>query len=247
MLDKKIRRWRHVFKLDPNRMLSDLALEMICKSDTDAIIIGGTDGITYENTQQLLDRVRKYPVFCVQEISKIDAVVPGFDGYLIPAVLNSGDTNWFLGAHHQALKAYGDFIPWNHVLLEGYLTCNPEAKVSRVTKANTDLTVDDCVAYVRLADRLYRLPIFYIEYSGTFGDVEIVKAARSEVSSARLFYGGGLTTEEQVKTMAPHVDTIVVGNLIYFNAQRAVQTVAWVKKNQQRKKVKRSQVKKRQK
>ena len=40
------REWRHVFKLDPNKELSDERLEKICESGTDAIIVGGTDGIT---------------------------------------------------------------------------------------------------------------------------------------------------------------------------------------------------------
>lgn len=234
MLLRRIKKWRHIFKLDPNRVLSDLALRHLCLSDTDAIVIGGTDGITYENTSNLLNRVKKYKKYCVQEISRIDAIVPGFDGYLIPAVLNTKETKWFLGAHIEALKKYGDFVPWNQVLLEAYVSLNPDAKVSRLTKAITDLERSDLIAYLRLVDRLFRCPIFYMEYSGTYGDVEKVKAISEEITSARLFYGGGLVQPKQVKEMACWADTIVVGNLVYMNVERAVQTVRWVKETKRK-------------
>ena len=32
------REWKHVFKLDPNKEISDDALEKVCESGTDAII-----------------------------------------------------------------------------------------------------------------------------------------------------------------------------------------------------------------
>ena len=40
------REWSHVFKLDPNKEISDDALEKVCESGTDAIVIGGSDGVT---------------------------------------------------------------------------------------------------------------------------------------------------------------------------------------------------------
>ena len=67
MLSERVASWRHVFKLDPNRAISDGALDRICRSGTDAVILGGTDGITYENTWELLRRVRRYDVPCYQE------------------------------------------------------------------------------------------------------------------------------------------------------------------------------------
>ena len=64
-----VREWRHVFKLDPNKRISDDHLERICESGTDAIIIGGTDGVTIEKILDLMARVRRYTVPCVLEIS----------------------------------------------------------------------------------------------------------------------------------------------------------------------------------
>ena len=65
------REWKHVFKLDPNKEISDDALEKVCESGTDAILVGGTDGVTLENVLQLMARVRRYTVPCVMEISSL--------------------------------------------------------------------------------------------------------------------------------------------------------------------------------
>ena len=59
-------------------------LERICESGTDAIIIGGTDGVTLENILDLMARVRRYTVPCVLEISSIETVTPGFDLIFYP-------------------------------------------------------------------------------------------------------------------------------------------------------------------
>src|SRR5690625_2819595 len=45
VLINMISEWNHVFKLDPEKEISDEKLELLCESDTDAIIIGGTDNI----------------------------------------------------------------------------------------------------------------------------------------------------------------------------------------------------------
>lgn len=229
MLSERVASWRHVFKLDPNRAISDKALERICRSGTDAVIIGGTDGITYDNTWELFKRVRRYDVPCFQEISKKSAVVPGFDGFLIPVVLNAGDSHWLVGAHHEAIKIYGEYIPWDRVAVEGYVVLNPDSRVARLTQARCSLSEQDVTGYARLAEHLFRMPIVYVEYSGCFGDPRMVQAARVGMVQSRLFYGGGITTPEQAREIACLADTVVVGNLIYYNVDAAVQTVRYVK------------------
>lgn len=59
-LRQLIQPWRHVFKLDPDRELGDNELDEICRSGTDAILVGGSTGVTYENTTGLLSRLRRY-------------------------------------------------------------------------------------------------------------------------------------------------------------------------------------------
>ena len=153
--------WRHVFKLDPAKDITDEALEKVCESGTDAIIVGGTDGVTLDNVLDLLVRVRRYTVPVVLEISSIESVTPGFDYYFIPSVLNSQHSKWFKDLHHEAIKEYGDILVWEELVAEGYCILNPHCKAAHVTNAQTNLTEDDVIAYARLAQNFFKLPILY--------------------------------------------------------------------------------------
>jgi putative glycerol-1-phosphate prenyltransferase len=219
------REWRHVFKLDPNKELSDERLETICESGTDAIIVGGTDGITLEKVLDLMARIRRFSVPCVLEVSSIDTVTPGFDLYFIPTILNSSDTKWITGLHHEAVKEFGDVMDWEEIVMEGYCILNEDCKAAKLTNANTNLTNDEVIAYAVMAEKMFQLPIFYLEYSGKYGDVELVANVKKSLEKTVLFYGGGISTIEQAKEMAKHADVIVVGNAIYENFELALETV----------------------
>ncbi|GAB7387754.1 heptaprenylglyceryl phosphate synthase [Bacillaceae bacterium] len=225
-----IHEWRHVFKLDPDKTIGDEALEKVCESGTDAIVVGGTQGITFDNTLDLLSRVRRYSLPVVQEISRLDAVVPGFDLYLVPLVLNARDPDWILAPHQKGLKKYGALVRWEETLVEGYIVLNPRSQVAQVTRSETGLSLEDVVAYARMADRLLQLPVCYLEYSGMYGDPAVVRAVKEVLRQSRLFYGGGIRTAEQAREMAEFADTIVVGNLVYEDLLAALETVAAVKR-----------------
>lgn len=221
--------WRHVFKLDPAKEISDEALELICESGTDVILVGGTDGVTLDGVLDLLVRVRRFSVPIALEISNVDSISPGYDYYFIPSVLNSRDTKWVKDLHHEAIKEYGDVLIWEELVAEGYCVLNPDCKVAQVTNAKTDLTVEDVVAYARMAENYFKLPIFYLEYSGAYGDIEMVKATAEVLDKTKLFYGGGITSVEQAREMAAHAHTVIVGNIIYDNLKAALKTVQAVK------------------
>ena len=76
-----------------------------------------------------------------------------------------------------------------------------------------------------MLESMYRLPVIYIEYSGTYGDIEKVKAAAEILSHTQLVYGGGITNLEEAQAMATHAHTIVVGNIIYEDLNQALKTV----------------------
>lgn len=217
--------WKHVFKLDPDKTLSDEQLEQICTSGTHGIIVGGSTGVTFDNTVDLLSRIRQYELPCVLEISHKEAIVPGFDMYLIPVVLNTTDPKWIVGQHVDALKEYGAIIDWDEVLTEGYVILNADSAAARITNAETTVDVQDVVAYARIAEHLFQMPIFYIEYSGKFGDMELVRQVRRTLRNTQLFYGGGIDGLDRANEAAAVADTIVVGNAIYENLEGALQTL----------------------
>ncbi|MEX3715933.1 heptaprenylglyceryl phosphate synthase [Cytobacillus horneckiae] len=224
-----VREWSHVFKLDPNKAISDEDLEKVCESGTDAVIIGGTDGITLEKVLDLMARVRRYTVPCVLEVSTIDSITPGYDLFFIPTVLNSNDTKWVKGLHHEAVREFGEIMNWDEILVQGYCILNEDCKVAQLTNANTDITAEDVKAYAMMAEKMFHLPIFYIEYSGKYGVAEVVKQAKSVLSETVLFYGGGITNVEQAREMSAHADVVVVGNVIYDDIKMALKTVQAVK------------------
>ncbi|MBN3553075.1 heptaprenylglyceryl phosphate synthase [Fictibacillus nanhaiensis] len=223
------RKWKHVFKLDPDKEISDSDLEKICESGTDAVIVGGSSGITLDNTLDLMSRIRRYAVPCVLEVSNIESLTPGFDFYYIPTVLNAKDANFITGLHTEALKEFGDIMNWDEILTEGYCILNSGCEAAKRSSAETDLSADDVVAYARLAEKMFKLPIFYLEYSGTYGDVDIVRQVKNVLENTILYYGGGIHSGEQAKEMAEFADTVVVGNVIYDDLKAAIETVEAVK------------------
>ncbi|MDN3450861.1 heptaprenylglyceryl phosphate synthase [Planococcus sp. APC 3906] len=217
--------WRHVFKLDPAKPISDGQLERICESGTDAILIGGSDNVTLDNVMDLMVRVHRYDIPVVLEVSTVDSVAPGFDYYFIPTVLNSEDPRWVKGLHHEAIREYGEIMDWDELIPEGYCILNPACKAAHLTKADTELSTEDVIAYARMAEHFFRLPIFYLEYSGIYGDPNLVADVKEVLSKTRLFYGGGIDSAEKAVEMAGAAHTVVVGNIIYENIENAIATV----------------------
>ncbi|WP_027963943.1 heptaprenylglyceryl phosphate synthase [Halalkalibacillus halophilus] len=226
---EEYRNWRHIFKLDPNKEISEEDLEKLCESGTDAIIIGGTDDVTLDQTIHLLASVRRYSVPCVLEVSNVESVTPGFDFYFIPTVLNSQDKKWMIDLHHQAIKTYGELIDWEELMVEGYIMLNPESKAYQHTNANLP-TEEDVIAYAQVAEHLFHLPFVYLEYSGTYGDRALVEKVKHAVNETLIVYGGGITTKQEATEMAEVADMVVVGNIIYDDIKAALRTVHAVKK-----------------
>ncbi len=219
-------KWRLVIKCDPDKLLPAEAYAVINSPAVDAVMVGGTQGITHANTLELIGKIRdsgfKGPV--VQEISAEDAVVPEVDAHFIPVVLNAGSRRWLVGAHLSAIKRYAGLIRWDKVVTEGYLVCNGDSAVGRLTRA-VRVTAEDAAAYTLLAEEVYRFPLLYIEYSGRFGDLSLIRAVAGAKRNIHLFYGGGIRKPEQLLSLAPLVDTLVVGNIIYEDPAGAVKIV----------------------
>jgi len=225
MTDTWLRSLKHIFKLDPNKPITADQIALLANSGTDAIMVGGTLDITYEDTQELLRMLRKYSIRIIQEISNLQAIVPGFDYYFVPLVLNAQNPSWLLNAHHQALKKYGDLINWQQVCVEGYVILNRDSAVAKLTASNSELLLEDLLAYARMNDQMLKLPILYLEYSGKYGQVAWLKEVRAIVLHSQIFYGGGIKSREMAVEMAEYADTIIVGNLIYEDFNQALTTV----------------------
>lgn len=222
------RKWRHITKLDPARKISDEDLKMVATSGTDALLIGGTSDVTQERVVDLLKRLRAYDMPKIQEPSDPGNVVfEDIDYLFIPSIINSADPRWMVGLHAEWIRSwmseYGS-IPWEKIQGEAYIVLNPGSAVGITTKARTDLSIDEAVAYAICADRYMHFPIVYIEYSGMYGDPRLVEAVRRNIDDAHLFYGGGIDSREKAQEMAKYA-TIVVGNIVYTDVEKYKQTL----------------------
>ena len=221
--------WKHVFKLDPDKSISDHDLEQLCMSGTDAIIVGGSSGVTFENTVDLMARVRRYSLDCALEVSTMEGAVPGFDGYFVPFVMNTTNPDWMMLHQLEGLKEYGVFVPWECTVASAYIILNPDCTAAKLTDAKASLSGDEVLPYVWLADRLFKMPVLYMEYSGTFGDMETLRLVAQQNEHAHLFYGGGITSAQQAEQVAKYAHTTVVGNIVYTDLAKALETVEAVK------------------
>lgn len=227
-MDKEMNEWKHIFKLDPAKEISDEQLEMICESGTDAVIVGGTDDITLDGVLDLLSRIRRHTVPCILEISSMEAITPGFDYYFIPMVMNSTEKKWMMDIQHQAIKEFKDIMDWDEIFMEGYCILNEEAKAFTYTNSYLPDN-DDVTAYAHTAEHVFHLPIFYMEYSGKYGDPELVNKVKDQLDNTLLFYGGGIENTFQAREMKERADVIIVGNSIYTDFNKALKTVKAVK------------------
>jgi len=224
--------WDHVLKVDPDKELVDgETYADVVTCGTDAIEVGGTTGVTEEKMADVVEACAEYDVPLYVEPSNPANVVyrGGVDGYLVPAVLNAGDIAWVTGVQKEWVRIDDD-IDWDRTFTEGYIVLNPESAAATLTQSDCDLSPADVAAYAEVGEQMLGQEIVYAEYSGTFGDPEVVAAAADALEDATLFYGGGIHDYESANTMADHADTVVVGDLVHDEGVDAVaETVAGAK------------------
>jgi len=227
------RAWRHVTKLDPDRPLSPAALEAVYASGTDAIVVGGSTGMTFDAVAGLLGALSGAPMPVALEVSSLESAMPGPALFLVPLVLNTNRVQWLGGAQAGALArllpTVGPVVPWHLVVPEAYLVLNPNSTVAHLTGAHADLDAGEAAGFAALAGRVLRLPLVYVEYSGTFGDMSVLAAVKAAAGDAHVVYGGGIASASQAAQAGAIADTVVVGNLVYSRPDLLAQTVAAVR------------------
>lgn len=217
----KWKTWAHVTKLDPDKHLTEDEIAEIATSGTDALILSGTLNITKDNMSQLRDQVKEYGLPLVVEPAGPESVIfHGIDLLYVASVMNTSDARWIVGKHRD--WAMNPDIVWDMVIPEAYIVLNPNSAVGRVTGADCGITAEEVAAYASIADHFFKFPIVYIEYSGMYGNPEVVKRASEAIDHAVLYYGGGIDSAEKAAEMAKYADTIVVGNAVYDKGVKAL-------------------------
>lgn len=221
------RSWRHITKLDPDKPNPPELIDKVVASGTDAIMISGTQRITREKVETLLGMLKGRNIPIVIEPANKDAVIFDVDYVFIPSVLNSNSKWWVLDVHVDwivnQLKSNREIF-WSKVIPEAYIVLNPDSAVAQLTESRTNISKEEILGYIKFADSFLRFPIIYIEYSGKYGDPEIVRMAYAHIKNAQLFYGGGIDSREKALEMAEYA-TIVVGNIVYRDMDKFLETI----------------------
>ena len=233
----------HVTKVDPAK---PLPADLDVLAGTDLVLVGGSDDVTEANTLEAVEAVRSaipnVPVFQepydAAHVSRetIDCV----DAVAVPAVYN-GDREHFVGKHvdlftelgRQPDAFVGSSVPIVGELLaskgaelvseiadkllgEGYVVQHLESAAADRAGVETAYTPEQVAGAALATETFYGFPIFYIEYSGTYGGPDDVEAAARHLEETRLFYGGGIdSAEAATEILEAGADAIVVGDCFH--------------------------------
>ncbi len=218
--------WDHILKLDPDKELVEgETYRDVCATGTDALMIGGTTGITAEKMERVVSACAAYDLPLYLEPSAPEVVIydDQLDGYFVPTVFNTTDPFFLLGAHKEWARSADGRLPWDRIHMEAYIIMNPDASAATYTQAHCELDGDDVRAYATVAEHMFGQEIIYVEYSGRLGDPDIVSAAADGVDAATVFYGGGIHDYDSAATMAALADVIIVGDLVHDEGVEAVE------------------------
>ena len=217
-------RWKHITKLDPDKPISQKCVDAVVGSGTDAIMMSGTQNITNEKISKLISMLKDYSIPKILEpVDSQFLQYEGVDYIFVPSIINTDDATWLIGKHKEWIQKYE--INWDMIVPEAYIVLNPDSAVGRLTSAKTKVSTEDAAAYASCAERYFNFPIVYIEYSGTYGNPEVVKSISDKLERSRLFYGGGIDSRAKALEMKEYADTIVVGNVLYDALEKFFETI----------------------
>jgi phosphoglycerol geranylgeranyltransferase len=243
----------HVTKVDPTKPLPD---DLSILTETDLIIVGGSDGVTEANSSETLRKVRsQYPdIPLVQEPYRSGQISPETiattDYLAAPAVYNGNRAN-FVTKHvdffteltstsdtttGSGLSALGDLVASEghtaiakiseKILGEGYVIQNLNSKAAQSAGVKETFTPEQVAGAALATESFYGFPIFYIEYSGTYGGTKDTAAAAQCLNETVLLYGGGIKRRVQTKEiLEAGADAVVVGNCFHEDPQQYLQTI----------------------
>jgi len=243
----------HVTKVDP---AEELPADLSILEGTDLVIVGGSDGVTEANPLAAIERVRDevagVPVF--QEPYSSTHVsretVEAADRLSVPAVFN-GDRENFVAKHVQffaeaaakpseamasTVPLLGDVVESkareavadlaSDVVGEGYVVQNLDSKAASESGVTRTFSTDEVAGAALATESFYGFPIFYVEYSGTYGGTADVEAAAQYLEDTTLLYGGGITSREQTDAILDAgADAVVVGDCFHDEPDRFRDTV----------------------
>jgi len=221
---------------DPNK-ISTKKIEELAKNlkkiGTDAIIVGGSTGVTMKSLDKAIKAIRKHFSFPIILYPGSSGGVSRYaDGILFMSLLNSKDPSWIVG--HPKIGA--QFVKANKIepLPMAYLVVEPGMKAGEVGCAElirrdeTSTAVDYAVTA-----QFFGMRFVYLE-AGSGADrpvpAEMISAVKKN-AKVTLIVGGGIRTPASAQAaVKAGADIIVTGTIIEDDITRVKSIIDAIKK-----------------
>jgi phosphoglycerol geranylgeranyltransferase len=210
----------HMTLIDPAKQSARVSGEIAakaCRAGTDAIMVGGSTGVTQENLDETVEQIKracKLPVIYFP--SGANAISRKCDAIYFMSMLNSRNVRNVSGEHARGapmIKKLGI-----EPISMGYVIVEPGMKVGEVGEAELVKRGDlnTLIGYA-IATEFFGMDLLYLEAGSGAPEpvpVPMVKAARESVDIP-LVIGGGIVTPKQAADLAAAgADIIVTGTLV---------------------------------
>jgi len=210
----------HMTLIDPAKQSPEAAGQMAARAadlGTDAIMVGGSTGVTQENLDRTVAEVKKsckLPVIYFP--SGANAIARKCDAIYFMSMLNSRNVKNITGEHWRGAPVIRKL--GIETLSMGYVIVEPGMKVGEVGEADPVKRSDvaRAVGYA-LATEMFGMDLLYLEAgSGAPEPVpsEMVRSVRESVKLP-LIVGGGVNTPEKAREVTrAGADIVVTGTLV---------------------------------
>jgi len=210
----------HMTLLDPAKQPTAVAGDIASVAEaagSDAIMVGGSTGVTQENLDATVDSIKaksKLPVIFFP--SGANAIAKRCDAIYFMSMLNSRNPRLITGEQARGapvIKRLG-----LETISMGYIVVEPGMKVGEVGDADVVRRDDNgrAVGYALAAEYLGMALVYLEAGSGAPSPVpsDMIRAVRRELS-VPLVVGGGITTPERAGEVAlSGADIVVTGTLV---------------------------------
>ncbi|MCL2031860.1 MAG: geranylgeranylglyceryl/heptaprenylglyceryl phosphate synthase [Methanomassiliicoccaceae archaeon] len=210
----------HMALLDPDKQDSREAGVIAKKmkdAGTDAIMIGGSTGVTSENLSETARSIKEASGLpTIHFPGSPTALSKDVDSILFMSMVNSTDPFWIMNAQAGASR-YIKKLGIETISL-GYIIVEPGMKVGEVGKADVIKhdDIDRAVGYA-LACEMFGMDLVYLE-AGSGADRPVPPAMISAVKKAvsiPLIVGGGIRTPEAAEAArVAGADAVVTGTFV---------------------------------
>lgn len=211
----------HMTLLDPASLPAEEAEEVAAKAaamGTDAIMVGGSTGVTGENLDELVKRVKRRTALPVIHFpSSAGALSQHVDAVYFLSTLNSRSPRVLVREQAHAaplLRTLGI-----EAIGLGYIIVEPGMKVGLVSEADAIPRTRegaDLAAGYALAAEMFGMPLVYLEAGSGAGEpvpAEMVARVRA-ATTVPLIVGGGIRERKQAEAiLAAGADVLVTGTV----------------------------------